>query len=959
MGWWVPGETVLPGWIRNTQTTTVTMSSGRLLQAHFASRTDPSAPLHDLTITIAASGGSAEGVGQGTFGLVTTASSAGTYADGENVLLVATPNTLEGYVFMGWSGLPSGVRNIAQTTITMSEAHEVAANFASTASVTKPVEFLTLAVETDGADDDSVGGSVKGKGRGIGLEATPDERGAYFRGEVVDVTATAKTGYEFSRWSGGCTGKGQCAVTMNADKTVTAHFQEARPRLRTIVDEACGEIGAAIVPSSRSARADEFLPPGVQDQTFASGVTVRITARSTSTCTFTGLSEETDLTDECTTDADTYTCDVRMTEDREVTANFTRPDTYTLELSTSTLPASGPSCATVDATPVSDALFFYLEDDVDLEWSVEQGASVTVTATVADVRCTFVRWTGVESSAPSGGSGSARDSSATSCGGPSSCVVAMDDDRAVVAEFTYSDTAPAFAVETDSQTFQVGVEKSVQLPEATGGNGALTYGLDPIPAGLEFDTETAVLARKATTIGTMVAGTTTAELEVHDADDNIADSDADTVTVTIVVKPPDTAPMFAVDTYRAPFTVNMEGSVELPKASGGNGALSYTLSPKPAWLTLTVVGGVPTISGTPTTAGTTTAELKVHDADDNVADSDADTVAVTIKVGDEPQCSLDVVADPVAGGTVSGDWTGACGTERTARVTGVSDGYRFSGWSGGNCSGTNRECSDITVGTSGGPETTVTVTAHFMRQYTLTTTAGANGSIDPAPGTHTYNRGDSVSVRATPDRYYEVASWSGDCSGRATTCELTMDSDKTAGVTFQRITYVVTATAGANGSVSGGGTYNAGTTATLTASPNTGYEVDTWSGACSHSGTTCSFTVNGNKSAHVTFQRITYLVTATAGANGSVSGGGTYNAGTTATLTAGPNTGYEVDTWSGACSHSGTTCSFTVNGNKTAHVTFKKETYTFTVTASGGGSASAEAPTSTARAPRRRPPGTR
>ena len=46
----------------------------------------------------------------------------------------------------------------------------------------------------------------------------------YPKGTVVSVTPTPGAGYFFDHWSGACTGSGTCSVTMDADKTVTAHF---------------------------------------------------------------------------------------------------------------------------------------------------------------------------------------------------------------------------------------------------------------------------------------------------------------------------------------------------------------------------------------------------------------------------------------------------------------------------------------------------------------------------------------------------------------------------------------------------------------------------------------------------------------------------------------------------------------------------------------------------------------
>ena len=74
-----------------------------------------------------------------------------------------------------------------------------------------------------------------------------------------------------------------------------------------------------------------------------------------------------------------------------------------------------------------------------------------------------------------------------------------------------------------------------------------------------------------------------------------------------------------------------------------------------------------------------------------------------------------------------------------------------------------------------------------MTTYSLTVMAGANGRVSPLPCTYSYLSGASVTVMATPDEGYRVASWGDGCSANdtATTCALTMDADKTASVTFE------------------------------------------------------------------------------------------------------------------------------------------------------------------------------
>ena len=140
--------------------------------------------------------------------------------------------------------------------------------------------------------------------------------------------------------------------------------------------------------------------------------------------------------------------------------------------------------------------------------------------------------------------------------------------------------------------------------------------------------------------------------------------------------------------------------------------------------------------------------------------------------------------------------------------------------------------------------------------YALTTSATENGGVSPLPGTYTYLDGESVTVTATPDEGYRVSSWSGDCSGTATTCVLTLDADRTASVTFERITHTLTVTATGDGSVTPAGTttHDEGDEATLTASwSDATHDLDGWGGDCSGTASTCVLEMDANKSVTATF----------------------------------------------------------------------------------------------------------
>ena len=209
------------------------------------------------------------------------------------------------------------------------------------------------------------------------------------------------------------------------------------------------------------------------------------------------------------------------------------------------------------------------------------------------------------------------------------------------------DTAPSFTGAATDQAYTVGEAiEPLELPAATGGNGALSYTLEPAVPGLTFTPGTRTLSGTPTT-----AGSYRMTYRVADADDNGAASDGDARTFTIAVQapePPDTAPSFTGAATDQAYTVGEAiEPLELPAATGGNGALSYTLEPAVPGLTFTP--GTRTLSGTPTTAGSYRMTYRVADADDNGAASDGDARTFTITV--QPPESLDTA--PSFAGTVA------------------------------------------------------------------------------------------------------------------------------------------------------------------------------------------------------------------------------------------------------------------------------------------------------------------
>lgn len=129
------------------------------------------------------------------------------YPLGTSVTLTAVPNT--GSAFSGWSGACTG--STGTCTLAVDGIKSVTATFAQQASSTYS---LTAARAGDGD------GAITGSGINCGSDCTE----SYASGTTVTLRASAVNGSAFSGWSGDCAGTGDCTLSMNAAKSVTATF---------------------------------------------------------------------------------------------------------------------------------------------------------------------------------------------------------------------------------------------------------------------------------------------------------------------------------------------------------------------------------------------------------------------------------------------------------------------------------------------------------------------------------------------------------------------------------------------------------------------------------------------------------------------------------------------------------------------------------------------------------------
>jgi hypothetical protein len=235
---------------------------------------------------------------------------------------------------------------------------------------------------------------------------------------------------------------------------------------------------------------------------------------------------------------------------------------------------------------------------------------------------------------------------------------------------------------------------------------------------------------------------------------------------------------------------------------------------------------------------------------------------------------------------------------------------------------------------------------------TIHATANANGSISSS-GTTTVSSGSSPTFTITPDPGYQVLSVivDGENWRAKTTYSFTnITGCHTIIASFKEITYTITTSAGANGSISPVGTltFSPGASQTFTITPTAGYHVADVSvdGGSVGAVTTYPFTnITANHTISATFAaNSSYTITASADANSTISPAGTVNvlSGANRTFTITPAAGYRVvdvlvDGTSVAARTSYTF--YNVTAMHTISVSSALNVYTITATvASGGGS---------------------
>ena len=275
------------------------------------------------------------------------------------------------------------------------------------------------------------------------------------------------------------------------------------------------------------------------------------------------------------------------------------------------------------------------------------------------------------------------------------------------------------------------------------------------------------------------------------------------------------------------------------------------------------------------------------------------------------QHTISVATNNANYGTVSGGGTFDYNSTKTITAT-PNAHYHFVQWN----DGVKTASRQITVTED------KTYTATFeIDQHTITVQT-SNGNYGTVSGGGTFDYGSTKTITATPKEHYHFVEWNDGNTDATRTITVTGAATYTA--TFAPNPYTITVNVASGqsdmGTVSGGDTYDYGTQQTITATPKEHYHFVYWNDRNTDASRTITITGNQNYTAYFAPNQYTITVATNNSDYGTVSGGGTFDYGSTKTITATPETGYRFVEWNDG--NTDASRHVTVTGNATYTATF-------------------------------------
>jgi Ice-binding-like/Divergent InlB B-repeat domain/Bacterial Ig-like domain len=220
-------------------------------------------------------------------------------------------------------------------------------------------------------------------------------------------------------------------------------------------------------------------------------------------------------------------------------------------------------------------------------------------------------------------------------------------------------------------------------------------------------------------------------------------------------------------------------------------------------------------------------------------------------------------------------------------------------------------------------------------QVTLTSLPVAGGST---VGAGTFAQGSVVTVTATPSIGYMFTNWTknGTIASASASYQFTIAGNTALVANFKLIppaqfVVALSSNPAAGGITIGSGSFNTGTSVTVTATPNAGYSFVNWTNNGNIVSTTpgYQFTLLGNTTLVANFKLIagsqfTVVLSSNPLLGGTTTGSGSYNGGASVTVTATPNPGYSFINWTenGVQASTSANYTFVLNANRTLVANF-------------------------------------
>ena len=832
----------------------------------------------------------------------------GTYDSGASATLTASPAS--GYRFVNWTDAGTPVSTNTSFTFSVTSNRALVANF-----------MQTFIVSTSSSP--AAGGTTSGGG-------------TYDNGAPVTVTASPASGYRFVNWT-----EGGISITSNASYTFTA--TSSRALVANFIQT------FTISTASNPAAGGTTSGGG----TFDSGASATVTASPVSGYRFVNWTDG--GASVSTNSSYTFT----VTSNITLTANFVR----IYSITTSSSPAAGGTTsgggsydngvsATVSAVPASGYRFVNWTESGSV---VSTSASYTFTVSAARTMVANFIQTYTVSATSNPGAGGSTTGSGTYDSGASATVTATPasgyrfvnwtESGTIVttnSSYTFTVSAARTLVANFLQTFNVSTSSSPAAGGTTSGSGTYDSGA-PV-------TVTAVPASGYRFVNWTESGTSVSSNASYSftatSSRNLVANFIHTFTISTASNPAAGGTTSGGGTYDsgASVTVTAIPASGYRFASWTDGSTTVSTN---AGYTFTVTSNLTltanfvriysiTTSSSPAAGGTTTGTGTYDSgASATVTASPASgyrfvnwtesgsVVSVNTSYTFTVSAARTLVANfiqiftvttsssPAAGGTASGSGTYDSGASATVTAVPAS-GYRFVNWTESGTIVTTNSSYTFTVSSAR------TLVANFIQIFTVTTSSNpvAGGTTS---GGGTFDSGASVTVSAVAASGYRFVNWTDGGATVSTNSGYTFSvtSNRTLTANFVRIYSIGTSSSPAvGGTTSGNGTYDSGSSATVVASPATGYRFANWteSGTVVSTSASYTFTVSAARTLVANFIQIFAVTTSSSpAAGGTTTGNGTFDSGTSITVTAVPASGYRFLNWTESGVSVSATSSFTFN----------------------------------------------